>query len=425
MISFRQVYQILRREYLARVKNKAFVMTTIMVPAFMVGYLLFLPLLFTSSGPSSLKIAVIDVSTGLGDALAGALEKMEDPSFEVSEIITATRAGEDFRKNFNQRILDDELDGYIVLKSEENLRAGAVYYARETGNPLLTSSLQAELRGVLLRDMLSGTGVDVRRVERIQRARLETVSITKKGEAEGGFELAFFSTIAFSMLLYTAVLINGQGMAVVLVEEKSSRLIEVVLGAVTALEFMAGKIAGVLFSGLTQLAVWVGCALAGVLFMLPAFAASGPPLFDLGQVLNLEIILYFSIFFILGYILYSTVFAALAVTCNSVEELSQALMPAILPFILAFLATFYAVMNPSSGATRIMSLFPPFTPLVMLARINVLPPPLWEIWLSILMLIVTIGLAVWVTARIFSFALLMYGKRMTIPEILRMIKQSR
>lgn len=425
MISFSQVYQILRREYLARVKNKAFVMTTIMVPLFMIGYLLFLPLLFSGSGQSNLRIAVIDVSTGLGDAIAGALEKMGNPSFEISEIITATQAGKDFRKGFNQRVLDGELDGYIVMSAGEELKAEAVYYALETGNPVLTSGLQSELRGVLLRDMLSGTSVDVDRIEKIQRARLETVSVTKKGEEEGGFEAAFFSTIAFSMLLYTAVLINGQGMAVVLVEEKSSRLIEVVLGAVTALEFMAGKIAGVLFSGLTQLAVWVGCALVGVLYMLPAFAASGSPLFNLDQVLNLEIIFYFSIFFVLGYILYSTVFAALAVTCNSVEELSQALMPAILPFILAFLATFYAVMNPSSFATRVMSLFPPFTPLVMLARINVLQPPLWEIWLSILLLVCTIGMAVWITAKIFSFALLMYGKRMTFPEIIKMIKQSR
>ncbi len=100
-------------------------------------------------------------------------------------------------------------------------------------------------------------------------------------------------------------------------------------------------------------------------------------------------------------------------------------MPAILPFILAFLATFYAVMNPSSAATRAMSLFPPFTPLVMLARINVLQPPLWEILLSILLLVLTICLAVWVTARVFSFALLMYGKRMNFPEIIKMIKQSR
>ncbi len=128
------------------------------------------------------------------------------------------------------------------------------------------------------------------------------------------------------MLLYTAVLINGQGMAVVLVDlGKSSRLIEVVLGAVTALEFMVGKIAGVLFSGLTQLAVWVGCALVGLLYMLPALSMAGPSMFSLDQVLNIEIIIYFSIFFILGYILYSTVFAALAVTCNSVKNSARPL----------------------------------------------------------------------------------------------------
>ena len=425
MISPSRVFQVLRREYLARVKNKAFLLTTIMVPLFLVGYLLFLPLLFTGSGPEKLRIAVVDVSTGLGASIAEALGKAEEPSFEVSEVLTASQAGERFRKVLNQRIIDWKLDGYLVLEPGEGLKAEAVYYARETGNIVLTSRLQSVLREALLRDALEGSGMDLEKIQRTQRAGLDTVSVTREGEEEGGFELAFFSTLAFSMLLYTAVLINGQGMAVVLVEEKSSRLIEVVLGAVTALEFMTGKIAGVLLSGLTQLGVWVGCALIGVLYLLPAFASAGPSMFSLDQVLNIEIIIYFSVFFILGYILYSTVFAALAVTCNSVEELSQALMPAILPFILAFLGTFYAVMNPSSAATRAMSLFPPFTPLVMLARINVLEPPLWEILLSIFLLVLTIGLAVWITSKVFSFALLMYGKRMTFPEMIRMIKQSR
>ncbi len=93
MMSFSRVYQILRREYLARVKNKAFVLTTIMVPLFMVGYLVFLPLLFTGSGPARLRIIVVDVSTGLGDSLAESLEKVEEPSFEISEILTASQAG--------------------------------------------------------------------------------------------------------------------------------------------------------------------------------------------------------------------------------------------------------------------------------------------------------------------------------------------
>ena len=360
MIAFSQVYQILRREYLARVKNKAFIMTTIMVPALMIGYLLLLPLLFSGSGASNLRIAVIDVSTGLGDVMAASLEKMKEPSVEISEIITATQAGKDFREEFNQRVMNEELDGYIVMTAGEELKAEAVYYARETGNPILTSSLQSALRGFSSGTCFPGP-VLMWKGSREFSGQAGNSFYHQKGEEKGGFELAFFSTIAFSMLLYMAVLINGQGMAVVLVEEKSSRLIEVVLGSVTALEFMAGKIAGVLFSGLTQLAVWVGCALVGVIYMLPVFAASGSSMFNLDQVLNLEIIFYFSIFFVLGYVLYSTVFAALAVTCNSVEELSQALMPAILPFVLAFLATFYAVMNPSSAATRWMSLFPPFT----------------------------------------------------------------
>ena len=147
------------------------------------------------------------------------------------------------------------------------------------------------------------------------------------GEQAGGFEAAFFSTFALAMLLYMAVIINGQGMATAIVEEKSSRLIEVILGAVTAGEFMAGKIIGVLGAGLTQLGIWVAVALVVVL---------------------------------------------------------QAI--------------------------------------VMLARINILMPPLWEVWLSVALLLAASLAFAWAAGKIFRYALLMTGKRPTVPELLRVVR---
>ena len=144
--------------------------------------------------------------------------------------------------------------------------------------------------------------------------------------------------------------------------------------------------------------------------------------FDLASVLNFRLLFYFSIFFTLGYLLYSTLFAAVAATCSSTEELSQAMFPAMFPFILAFFATFYAVPNPSGTITRVLSLLPPFTPMVMLARVNILMPPLWEVWLGILLLTLGVFAAAWLAGKIFRFALLMHGKRPTIPEIIKLIR---
>jgi ABC-2 type transport system permease protein len=229
--------------------------------------------------------------------------------------------------------------------------------------------------------------------------------------------------MSLAMLLYMAVLINGQGMATAIVEEKSSRLIEVILGAVTATEFMAGKILGVVGSGLTQLGIWMIVAIVALVQAAPALAMSTAVSgFDLSAVLNARLLFYFAVFFTLGYFLYSVLFAIVAVTCTSTEELGQSMMAAILPMVVALMVAISVISNPATTATRVLSLIPFFTPLVMTARVNVLMPPLWEVWLGILLLVVTSIASGWAAAKIFRYALLMTGKRPTLPELIRVVK---
>ena len=424
-MSFEQIYKIARREYIARVRNKAFIIMTIMVPALMGMYIAVLPLLFEGTGKEELKISILDGGTGLGGSLAESLGTISQPRVEVAENLIVDNLTDQARQPFSAAVLQEELDGYIVLAPDPEILARASYYARETGNPSLMRRLELAVHTTLLTQILDGSGVDVERVRQVQRSDLETITVSSKGEEEGGFEAAFFGTFALSMLLYVAVLINGQGMAMAIVEEKSSRLIEVILGAVTATEFMAGKILGVLGSGLTQLAIWVAGALIMVLYALPAMAMGAAETgFDLSSFLNFNTVFYFAIFFALGYMLYSTIFAIVAATCTSTEELSQSMFPAMLPIIIALFASMYVAVNPSTLVARVLSLIPFFTPLVMLARVNVLMPPLWEIWLGILLLLLaSLGVA-WLAAKIFRFALLMQGKRPTLPDIYRMLRAS-
>ncbi len=420
-----QVFKIARREYLARVRNKAFIIMTLMVPAFLVVYIFVMPRLFKNSGAEKLTVAILDQGTGLSEEFAKRLGDIEKPRVQVSESRSVAEITDEARREFGAGVRSETLDGYFVLVPDQKIRARARYYARETGNPIMIRRLEEAFQLTVLDKMLEGTGANVDQVRALQRSDLETFTVSAQGEEEGGFEVAFYSTLAFGMLLYMAVLINGQGMAMAIVEEKSSRLIEVILGAVTATEFMMGKILGVLASGLTQLLIWVTVALVAIIWALPALAlgasVSGV---DLTTMLNPTLIFYFSIFFALGYLLYTTVFATVASTCSGTEELSQAMFPAMLPIIIAFMATFYAVPNPASVGTRVLSLIPFFTPLVMLARVNVLMPPLWEVWLSIVLLLLCAVLVAWVAAKIFRFTLLMYGKRPSIPEIARMVRSS-
>lgn len=418
-----QIGRVARREYLARVRSRAFILMTVMIPVLMGGYIVVMPLIFTSSGVDELRIAVVDAETGLAPALGEHLAAVERPRVDVIEQAAVADDSERERQPFTEAVLEGRLDGYLVLTPDPVIGARSRYYARETGNPVMLRGIERAVEATLLDRLVAGTGVDIERVRAWQRFDLEAVTVSDEGESEGGFEAAFFSTFALAMLLYMAVLINGQGMAMAIVEEKSSRLIEVILGAVTATEFMAGKILGVLGSGLTQLGIWVAALLVGLFYAAPMLSMSPAVAeFDLGAVLSLELIVYFAIFFALGYFLYSIFFAAIAATCTSTEELGQSMFLAVLPMVVALMSSFYVISNPGTAAARVLSLLPPLTPLVMLARVNVLRPPLWEIWLGIALLALGVAAAGWLAAKIFRYALLMHGKRPTLPELLSVVR---
>ncbi|MDP6580437.1 MAG: ABC transporter permease [Vicinamibacterales bacterium] len=422
-MSVTQILKIARREYLARVRSRAFIFMTVMIPAFLGAYMFVLLALFSSSGGDDLRVALLDTGTGLTDALADHLANINRPTVEVTERVVVPDDSDTARARFSEAVRQETLDGYVLLRKNPDIVARASYYARETGNPALLRELELAVESTVLDELLVDTEVDVEQIRALQRSDLDTVTVSDEGEEEGGFETAFASTLGLGMLLYMSVIINGQGMAMAIVEEKSSRLIEVILGAVTATEFMTGKILGVLGSGLTQLAVWVGVTLVGLLYVLLTMSIGAELAgFDLSAALSLELIFYFSIFFALGYFLYSVFFAAVAATCTSTEELGQAMFAAMLPLIVAFLSTFYVLTNPSTVATRVLSLLPPFTPLVMLARVNVLTPPLWEVWLGIALLVLGIVVAGWLAAKIFRYALLMHGKRPTLPDLLSVMR---
>ena len=418
-MSLTQILKIARREYLVRVRSRAFIVMTVLVPVFL-GATLAMPIL-TRSRTSNLRLAVLDAGTGLGGALAERLRTIESPHIVVTETAAVSSTSAASREPFNAAVRGRALDGYLVIEADQGAPVRLQYFARETGNPVLIQELRLAAQSVALTRLLGGVDTDA--VQKVQQLALNVVTVSDRDERRGGVGPALLSTMALAMLLYIAVLINGQGMATAIVEEKSSRLIEVILGAVTATEFMTGKILGVLGSGVTQLAIWILVAVVAIAQAVPALAV-GPAVadFDLSAILNARMIFYFAVFFSLGYLLYSVLFAVVAVTCTSTEELGQSMMAAVLPMVLALMVAMSVISNPSAPITRVLSLIPFFTPLVMMARVNVLMPPLWEIWLSVALLAASSVLASWAASKIFAYALLMTGKRPTLPELVHVIK---
>jgi ABC-2 type transport system permease protein len=236
---------------------------------------------------------------------------------------------------------------------------------------------------------------------------------TAQGGKNAGFNLAvsgiFFFLIYVSIFIYGAFVMRG------VLEEKNNRIVEVIVSSVKPTDLMLGKILGIGLVGLTQYAIWgVLAALITLPGIVGLMGMTGglPPI-------PLETIAAFVVFFLLGYFLYSSLYAALAAPFNSEQEAQQFSMIPGMMLILASTTWFFAFNSPNGTLAQVLSFFPFTAPLLMFMRISVQPPPLWQIGLSVAILLGTIFLVAWLAGRIYRVGILMYGKKPTLPEILR------
>jgi ABC-2 type transport system permease protein len=202
------------------------------------------------------------------------------------------------------------------------------------------------------------------------------------------------------------------------IEEKSSRIMEVLLSSVTPTQFMVGKVTGIGLVALTQLTVWVVCTLA----LTVGGAASVPQIARLVEGLDPTLFGWFILMFLLGFSIYALLFAAVGSMCTTDQEAQQAAQPVMLFIVMAFFALFAVQRSPDSTFALVASLIPLTSPLVLLMRLGITEPPAWQIGLSILLQVAAIFGVAWLAARIFRVGTLMYGKRATIPEIWRWIR---
>jgi ABC-2 type transport system permease protein len=201
------------------------------------------------------------------------------------------------------------------------------------------------------------------------------------------------------------------------IEEKTSRVFEVLLSSVKPMELLAGKILGVAAVGLTQYAVWILMALVAGGGMIGSLRT------QMGEInVPASLLFYFVLFFVLGYLLYSTMFAALGAVVNSEQEAQQLQMTVMWFLIIPMLVAQLVIRAPNSTAAVVLSLIPFFTPMLMFLRINLITPPAWQVALSIALLLATNFAVLWLSARIYRVGILMYGKRPTLPELVRWVR---
>jgi len=324
------------------------------------------------------------------------------------------------RAELSNRLKNNRLDAYIWIDKSSLAEGGQVdYYARNLTDMSGIQTIRRAVSGAISRIRLTDQGINADQIEKLMKSvGWRTLKVSETGEKEDAGVGSFIVAIFFVMILYTTLIFYGIAVMRSVIEEKSSRIFEVLLSAVKPMELMAGKILGVAAVGLTQYLIWAGMmALTGG--VAGAMTVGG----QLGSLaVGPMVLVFFVVYFMLGYLLYSAMFAALGAAVNSEHEAQQLQMLVMWMLIVPMITMQLVMRSPASNTSVILSLIPPFGPILMFLRIMVQTPPAWQIAASIGSILLSIVAAMWVCSRIYRVGILMYGKRPTLPEIWRWVR---
>lgn len=424
----RKVWAVFKREYLVRVRSKGFIVSTLGLILFCIGAVL-LPILLEKRQPGRpLKVAILDEVGGLAPEIAQRLEE-KTPSgrraFQVVRTLDQPLPGDEegLRKELRSQVSLGALDGYLVV-SKDVLRGKAAEFHSQ--NPSRDSA-----REDLLVRAVSDAAVARRLTERgvqaeatkdlFQSVGVKFIRVTKEGEFEDKGQ-SFAVAMVVVMVLYISLIVYGMATMRSVMEEKTSRIVEVLVSSLRPFQLLAGKILGVAAVGFTQYLIWTvtgGLVVGYGALMAAAFSpeASFPKI-----QLSFSTLAYPLIFYLVGYFLYASLYAAAGAIVSTEEEAQQVQLPMTLTIATSFLLFPLVLERPNSTLVIALSLFPFFSPILMVLRIALQTPPFWQIALSIaLMLLTTLGV-VKLTARIYRVGILMYGKRPSLMELARWLR---
>jgi ABC-2 type transport system permease protein len=441
--TLRHVLLIAKREYLERVRTKAFLIMTLLTPAIIAAWAVVPSMIFGAKTSGHRNVVIATTHADLGSAIRQRLENPPAPTEEQAEeqkkqeqqtgkrnsnplggndITYSVSVSNDLsdagRKQLQGEVNSHQIDGFLWLDDAAVASRKAEYTTSQTSDFIEFNQFQDSVRKALLDQQLRARGfTDAEITQTFKPYKLDLIAWKNGHAAAAGENIQFFAVLILGLAMYMVVIIYGMGVMRSVIQEKTSRIMEVLLAQVTTAELMAGKIIGVGLVGITQIAIWTA---------MGAFL-SAPGAFSMGAMiqkanLSLSTGVYFGVFFILGYFLYASMCAALGAMVNSEQEAQQLQFFVLLPLILSFFTMFLAMRAPNDIRVVVASYIPFATPLVMYARIIVQAPAFSHILASILGMIACIVVVVWICARIYRVGVLMYGKRPTLPEIIRWVR---
>ncbi len=429
-----KIFIVIEREFMTRIRKKSFILLTILMPILFVGIVTVPVLLASIDSDKKYTVALID-QTGKYSPMLKDTGKIH--------FIPVEKMTEEVRDK------DNDYTAVIVISndlSQDSL--GATVYSHKEVPVEITQYFNSVVRDNIKEERMAAYNIpDIEKI--IEESKVEysvpTVKWTDDGdEKKSSYEIAGLLGVILTLLIYTFVLSYGGMVMQGVMEEKTNRIMEIMVSSVRPFELMMGKIIGIALVGITQFLIW------GVLIMVVMLVAGGMlasdidpsqamamtggmqgvpmpespqvELFQIIQGMNLvEIFVLFVLYFIGGYLLYASFFAAIGASINEQADSSQFMMPVVILMIFALYAGMFSIQNPDGPLALWCSYFPLTSPVVMMVRLP-FGVPTWQLIVSLMLLYVTAIGVIWLSAKIYRVGILMYGKKPTFKDLVRWIK---
>ncbi|WP_200416485.1 ABC transporter permease [Virgibacillus salexigens] len=408
---------ILGHTFMTRIKTKSFIISTVITLLLIVGLVNIQLIIETFSSKEDDEVAVIDYSNELYDPLS---QSMNQSSEEVK--LSEYDGSEEEAK---QAVKDETYQALIVLDMNEQQLPEAIYYANNISEIGNQAAIQQHIQQLKVTYATTQADIDTETLANINApVQFETVALDKSAKTSDELNQARGIVYIMLFLLYMAVITYGNMIATDVATEKSSRVMEILVSSASPVTHMFAKIIGTAFVGLTQISLFLIVGYTLITTKQDELTEGIFSTFGIGDT-SVSVYIYAIVFFILGYLLYATLAAMLGSLVSRIEDVQQLIMPMIFLVMIAFFIAIFGLSVPESNLVKITSFIPFFAPMIMFLRVGMLDIPVWEIALSIGILVATITLLAIVGARVYKGGVLMYGKSNSLKDFKKALALSK
>jgi ABC-2 type transport system permease protein len=444
----KKLFAVIKREYIQRVRTKFFVIATILGPLMMAAFTVVPALMFGIRAGGPTRLAIVDQTGKMYTRVAleinssQALQDQEvtpgeqpppglnsDPKqrarqagralpsyYAVEQVPIDNQSIEEIRKQLDGRLQTKQLDGYVILPADLLQSGQPEFYVRNTADLFTKGHVADAISRAVSSQRMADANIDEKLVRRMREpVHLRTFGAGERGGESKG-EGSFYLVFGVGLLIYMSVLLYGQFVLGAVIEEKETRIAEILFSSMRSFPLMMGKLIGVSLVALTQLSIWA-LTFIGISIWV---AGSSIPIPHISPM----ILFYFVIYFLMGYFIYATIYALVGSIVTTTQEGGQVSLPVVFVLVAGLYLSFNIIRSPNSSLAFWASMFPLFSPITMLVRIVAETPPLWQILLSLGIGFATATGLIWLASRIYRVGMLMYGKKATIPEVVRWVRQS-